>query len=192
MMAKMFIPPGDYYCIKPPAIPCELLEKSWISDAEKETINGIGAKACGLNSVVTPASSPVLRRAVECIAYYFRREFGYDFLQYCSLEMDDDGHRAYIWADPCTLNEQDKITVFGACCFRWRTWKDAPSDFPSKSYALQWIWLHPYQRRKGILDKAWPYFLARFDPFVPEGPHSPAMQGFLRKHHYDRFIPSSE
>jgi len=191
-MPKIFIPPGDYYCIKPPAISNELLHRSWAFDADKETVNGIGAKACGLSAVVTAASSPVLRRAVECIAYYFRREFAYDFLQYCSLETVDDGHRAYIWADPDTLNEQDKITVFGACCSRWRRWEDAPPNLPSKSYALQWIWLHPYQKRKGILEKAWPYFLARFHPFVPEGPHSPAMEAFLTKHHYGRFVLDSE
>jgi hypothetical protein len=188
MMAKIFSPPGDYYCIKPPALSRNVLEQSWLSDDGKETVKGVGAKTCGLSAVVTPLSCPVLRRAVECIAYYFRRELGYDFLQYCSLEMKDDGHRAYLWADPGTLNDEFKMTVIGACCFRWRKWRDAPPDFPSESYGLQWIWLHPYQRRKGVLANSWPYFLARFDPFVPEGPHSPAMEAFLRKHHYDRFI----
>ena len=186
-MAPIFVPPGDYYCIKSHALSRARLEESWNSDPDRETVDGTSARTCGLSAVVTATSRPVLRRAVECIAYYFRREFSYDFVQYCSLEMEDDGHRAYLWTDPQTL-KNDKETVIGACCFRWRRWKDVPADFPAESYCLQWLWLHPYQRRKGVLSKAWPYFLARFDPFVPEGPHSPAMEAFLRKHHCDRFL----
>jgi hypothetical protein len=164
------------------------MEESWALDPGKETIGTVSAKACGLSAVVTPASTPVLRRAVECIAYYFRREFSYDLVQYCSLEMEDDGHRAYLWTDPMTLDEDDREVVFGACCFRWRQWRDPPPDFPAESYGMQWIWMHPYQRRKGVLSRAWPYFLARFHPFVPEGPHSPGMEAFLRKNQYDRFL----
>ena len=186
-MARILVPPGDHYCIKPPALARTLLQESWELDGDKETVGGISAKDCGLSAVVTTATRPVLRRAVECIAYYFRRELEYDFLQYCSLEMEDDGHRAFLWTDPQTLRDE-KETVIGACCFRWRQWKDVPADFPAETYGMQWIWLHPYQRRKGVLSKAWPYFLARFDPFVPEPPHSPTMEAFLRKNHYDRWV----
>lgn len=161
-----------------------MLEASWNADGGKETIDGISAVGCGLKAVVTPTSPQVLRRAVTCIAHYFRREITNGMLQYSSSEEDDDGHRAYLWANEGCLHN-GKITVFGACCFRLRQWPHPlPEGFPEESYALQWLWLHPYERRKGHLSKAWPYFLARFDPFVPEGPFSPGMDAFLRKHNY--------
>jgi hypothetical protein len=190
-MFKVYAPPGDYYCIKPPGLSESVLEASWDLDPGMEAIDGISARHCGLGAVVTTASPRQLREAVECHAYYFRREFGYTIVQYSSLETGDDGHRAYLWTDPTCLND-GKQTVCGACCFRFRRWSNAPKDFPDESYALQWIWLHPYLRRKGLLTKAWPYFLKRFHPFVPEGPFSPAMEAFLRKQKYDGFLPPAD
>jgi hypothetical protein len=108
------------------------------------------------------------------MAWHFRREFGYDFVQYTSGE-EDDGHRAYLWVLPGTL-ENGKVKAVGACCFRWREWDGAPA-----SYGLQWIWLHAHERRKGHLTKAWPYFQERFGKFIPESPLSPAMKRFLLK-----------
>jgi hypothetical protein len=135
----------------------EGLDRSWNLDQGKETINGISAKACGLGAEVTARSPKMLRQAVEQMAYYFRREFGYDFVQYSSEE-EDDGHRAYLWVLPGTL-ENGKVKAVGACCFRWRGWDGAPA-----SYGLQWIWLHPHERRKGRLTEAWPYFQISFCP----------------------------
>lgn len=171
---RIFAPPGGYYSIEPPRVTYEGLDRSWSLDQGKETIGGISAKACGLGSVVTARSPKLFRQAVEQMAYYFRREFGYDFVQYSSEEKDD-GHRAYLWVLPETL-ENGKVKAVGACCFRWREWEDAPA-----SYALQWIWLHPHERRKGRLTQAWPYFQERFGKFIPEPPLSPAMKRFLLK-----------
>jgi hypothetical protein len=151
------------------------LDRSWNLDQGKETIDGVSAKACGLGAVVTPYSPRRFREAVEQIAYFFRREFGYDFVQYCSQEEDDDGHRAYLWVQPGTL-EHGKVKAIGACCFRWREWEGAPP-----SYGLQWVWFHPHERRKGYLTKAWPYFQKRFGKFIPESPLSIGMKRFLLK-----------
>jgi len=64
----------------------------------------------------------------------------------------------------------DEAVAIGAGCMRWRTWKDWPA-----SYALQWVWLHPFVRRAGMLRGTWPHLMATFGPFVLEGPFSKAM-----------------
>jgi hypothetical protein len=180
-MAGMFIPPGDHYDVIPPRVPEPELEASWVMDREKETIRGTSAKASGVSAVVTPASPKILRESVECIAYYFERELECTVgVPYCSLEKADDQHRAYLWTDGGSL--PGEAIVIGACCFRWRQWTDAPAGFDLAGYALQWIWFHPYERRKGHLERAWPYFEGRFGRVIAEGPFSPAMEAFLRKH----------
>jgi hypothetical protein len=176
----LFYPPGDHYCIKPPALQRALLEESWSSDTDPES-NSTYAMECGLSAVSTPHSPRSIRRAVECCAYYFKRELGFDFVQYCSLEKKDDKHRAFLWVDHGTLDDKDRVTVIGACCFRLRKWSDVQPHQPAESYAFQWVWLHPYARRKGHLQKAWPYFCRRFGRIVPEPPMSASMVAFLKR-----------
>ena len=120
--------------------------------------------------------SPVsMRKAVEQMARYFRIEFGYDFVQYGWNEEPSDDV-AFLWTDD---NLRYRIYVTGACCFRWREWRDGPP-----SWSLSWVWMHPFVRRQGLLTRAWPYFEARFGRFHVETPWSPSMWQFLlsRKH----------
>lgn len=63
-------------------------------------------------------------------------------------------------------------TIVGACAFRRR------EDY----WALQWMWLAPKVRRRGILARRWPMFLERFGDFVVEAPLSNAMKAFVRQH----------
>jgi hypothetical protein len=133
-------------------------------------------------AAIVDETSPVgLRRAVEWIAHYFRREFGYDFVQYSVDERDEDPgerddsrDRAFLWANPTTLDGRGTVEAVGACCFRWRDYEDAPPGF-----ALQWVWLHPYCRDRGTLTTAWPDFRERFGDFIVETPLSRAMASFL-------------
>jgi hypothetical protein len=46
---------------------------------------------------------------------------------------------------------------------------------------MEWIWIHPYCRRQGLLSKAWPEFEKMFPGFEPDPPLSPAMQAFVAK-----------
>jgi hypothetical protein len=120
------------------------------------------------------------RRAVYACARYFRREFGYDFLQYSDREADwetCDTTRAFLWTDI----SQFGLRIWGACCFRWRDWRNS-----QPLWALQWIWMHPYVRHRGLLRQAWPYFLRRFGWFDVEPPYSPAVRGFLAKAKWPR------
>lgn len=170
-------PPGEYFDIRPARLSLQSLERSWELDPDKETIDGVSARECGLSAIVTTDSPQVLRKAAVDIAYFFRREFEYDFVQYSAWENEeDDDHRAFLWTSSMTLQD-DKVTVIGASCWRWREYTDAPH-----AYALQWIWLHPYERRKGHLSKSWPYFQKRFGPtFQVEHPYSDGMKQFLTK-----------
>ena len=171
----MFVPKGDYYDILPPRLQEAQLEVSWAVEPGKETIRGTSAKSAGVRAVVTAASPQALREAVECLAYCFHREVECHIqTPYCSCEADDQ-HRAYLWtADGDSAGES---LVIGACCFRLRQWSDAPDG-----YALQWIWFHPYERRRGHFRKALPYFTNRFGRIIAEEPYSPAMEAFLKKH----------
>jgi hypothetical protein len=98
--------------------------------------------------------APILsRKAVYSCVLFFRRELGYNFAPYAIRE--DDWHsRAFLWvSDPDLRNRHN---VWGACCFRWREYKNT-----DPLWAMQWAWLHPYARNHGLMTQAWSYFLAR-------------------------------
>jgi hypothetical protein len=89
--------------------------------------------------------SPILlRKEVEHFAYYFRREFHYDFVQFAAR--DNTGYTAYLFTNEARMHPRVWI---GACCFRIRN--DKTIGFPIQ--ALQWMWIHPYYRSRGILTK---------------------------------------
>lgn len=121
------------------------------------------------------------KKAVETIARYFMREFQYDCLQYCHLERCPNTV-AYLWNELVTTNYAPYNhvgRVFGACCFRYRDEKWGIKENPY--WALQWIWIHPFERRKGHLTKALPFFKQCFGDFNIEHPLSEAMQKFVSK-----------
>jgi len=92
----------------------------------------------------------------------------------CKYEASEKAdYRAYLFANG--PNESPRVLV-GACCFRFRDFKDA-----EPRWVLQWAWLHPYSRGRGILSAAWDGFHGTFGNFLPEPPYSPAMKAFLRK-----------
>lgn len=173
-------PKGKRYDIIAPTIS----QKAFIANARADAIshdavldaNGQPIYVVGLE-VVTWRSPAVFRNALEKIAYFFKREEGYDFTPY---EASDRDHLAvsFIWTDD--KHDVDHVGI-GGCSFRWRTdWKDLPA-----CWCMSWCWLHPYERRHGRLTEAWPYFEARFGRFFVEPPWSAAMQSFLmRRRHW--------
>lgn len=46
---------------------------------------------------------------------------------------------------------------------------------------LEFVWIHPFYRNQGVLQRAWPEIVARFGKFYVSEPVSPAMQRFLEK-----------
>lgn len=117
------------------------------------------------------------RRAIYGCATYFRRTFGYDFVQYAAEKEDGaDSCMAYVWVT-IDVEREDYSIVLGATCFRWRSWSNA-----DPGWAMQWIWLHPYIRAQHVLVDTWPYFVERHGMFFVEPPLSGTMVGFLRNH----------
>jgi hypothetical protein len=129
-------------------------------------------------AVVTPRSPLVLRGAVEALAHCFQREMGSDAVQFDARDDNPDDYRAYLWAAytdglEALFSAPDKLSIVGAAVFRKRL---------PDAYGLQWIWLHPYHRRKSHLSTSWPYFVKRLKRFFVEPPLSAAMHGFVKKY----------
>jgi hypothetical protein len=132
---------------------------------------------------VLPNSPMLLKKEVERFAYYFKRELHYDFPQF---EAADNGeYTAYLFANEA--NRYPRVWA-GACCFRTRAYTDVGLNSPIQ--ALQWMWIHPYCRARGILKECWPTLRKNHGDFFQELPISPAMLGFLLKHNRDSaFLP---
>ncbi len=129
-------------------------------------------------------SSPFfIKKHVEILAYYFKREFHYDFPQFEAGEKatDPDYTPYEVWLfhrealDELKNPRDDPRRVIGAACFRLR-----PRSGESR-WALQWVWFHPYERQRGHLSKQWPEFERRYGRFPIEEPVSYAMGQFLKK-----------
>lgn len=128
------------------------------------------------------------RAAVETVARYFKREFQYDSLQY-SAENDDA--IAFLFIDPDTMRvdqrERWHLLARGAICFRQRPLP----DHEIVTWRLDWVWLHPYFRNAGVLDRHFDLFEKRFGDFFIGAPLSNSMKRFLEKRNFpvqDRLV----
>lgn len=119
---------------------------------------------------VTAKSTHRHRKAVETLARYFKREEDYDFLQYTAAEKDPIDI-AFLWTPPETAGLTGLIVpCVGACCFR-----------KEETWRLDWVWIHPFCRRRKLLTGAWPKFKEQFGEFDIEPPLSEAMEKALEK-----------
>jgi hypothetical protein len=132
--------------------------------------------------VLGPRSPFRWRMAAEKLAYYFRREFRYDFPPYKASEskngaVDCFHDRVLLFHKPDLAASIQGLTYFfGAVGVRWMVWEDFPA-----CWCLGWAWLHPYERRRGHLTNAWPYILKMFPNPSLSYPVSAAMEAFLKK-----------
>jgi GNAT superfamily N-acetyltransferase len=136
----------------------------------------------GVESTMVDVNSPKIhKKYVYQIALNFKREMGYDITLY-SEDENDKHHKAFFYYHPDLLSEDNYIPVIGACCFRWRKYKDVKKE----CWGLQWFWVHPFWRRQGILRYSWVYFQKEFTPFFhPEPPYSAGTKAFFEKISYD-------
>lgn len=119
------------------------------------------------------ASGRIFRDAVEQLGRYFRREFSYDFLPYTAREHERVGDgtlQAYLLFDPVEVRDV-VLRPIGACSFLLR----------QDRWMMNWIWLHPFARRRGHLTKAWQFFHKCYNNFDVQHPLSSAMESFLYK-----------
>ena len=127
-------------------------------------------------ALVTCDSPLRYKRAVEKMGYFFRKETQFGVAGYEVVDCGnhpDTKTRAFLFLDRDHLEHPQAI---GAVCFRWREWEDA-----DHCWALQWVWIHPFARRHGRLQRVWPFFEAMFGPFYVEAPYSAAMLRFLKR-----------
>lgn len=104
-------------------------------------------------------------------AVAFKREFGYDFVQWQSEKGDKDPYvQGFLFTD-------EPGAIVGACSFR-RDDKMDNNDF----WVLDWVWICPKERRKGHLAKRWERLRKRFGNFRLTFPVSDDMKTFLAKH----------
>ena len=130
--------------------------------------------------LVVRRDSPIAHhRAVFKIAQYFRREFHYDFVQY-GYNGKDDGvdDVAYLWHEMRFINDSYVSLCFGAACFRKR----------KEGWALAWVWINPFRRRRGYLSHDWKYFETMHPGFAVEFPLSDAMRKFLEKRGHENGV----
>ena len=121
---------------------------------------------------VNPNSSKMLKKQVERFATYFLRERRRGAIQFEAAECPGDDwfvpYEAYLFID--------QGRYVGACCFRERN-----TAINSSKYELDWIWLHPYFRSRGLLPEILPSFKSAYGKFGFSKPITPAMQRFLDK-----------
>ncbi|MDA7947995.1 MAG: C2H2-type zinc finger protein [Hyphomicrobiaceae bacterium] len=108
-------------------------------------------------------------------AKMFKREFGYDFPQWSPFGDETPDARGFLFNDDTGTFGHGAIA--GACAFRWREFADS-----APRWAMDWVWLAPDVRRKGLLSRQWALFQERFGSFYLQPPVSPAMQQFAIKH----------
>lgn len=125
---------------------------------------------------VSPESRLSERQALERFARYFKSEMHYDNVQYYANEHDSNCAGFLFTSsalDMCTDGQKSIPTrCMGGCCFR--KIKD--------TWVLCWVWIHPFARNQGLLQKYWKYyFLETFGDFAVEAPLSPSMESFLKK-----------
>jgi hypothetical protein len=119
-----------------------------------------------------------LRTSVYWRAKIFKREFGYDMPQWEIKGYHDPKAIGYIFRD-------NDFRIIGACCFR-------PHEKQSKQMLLDWIWICPSERRKGVVSQHWEEFRQRFGTFLVGGPVSEAMLEFLRHRFPDHKITGDD
>lgn len=133
---------------------------------------------------VLPTSPQDERIAVEMIAWFFKRELHFDFIQFVASEHPSKAHFvkyvAYLFLEVAhDLLEEERPTphrAIGAACFRHRKFEDI-----GECWSLDWAWVHPYSRRQGILSKHWPHFRQQHGAFHLAKPLSYAMERFVEE-----------
>jgi hypothetical protein len=127
--------------------------------------------------VVTFASARWLQEELYLRARQFKREFGYDFTQWSPYGDEQRDAYGFLFAEKNGVFQDGAIV--GACVFRWRSFSDAQAR-----WTLDWVWIAPDARRRGLLGRRWPAYQKRFGDFYIMPPVSPAMSAFAQKHGY--------
>jgi hypothetical protein len=143
--------------------------------------------------IIGPRSPESWRKAGEQMAGCFKREMKFEFYGYLANEMavSPNGHlladdRLLVFPDWYIVEKQrtqkspkdfvNRLFFYGAISMRAQRprWNSAPK------WTLDWVWFHPFERRRGHLTEAWPFLLKMYPNLIIERP-SDAMERFLDK-----------
>lgn len=128
---------------------------------------------------VKNSSRKTLRSAAHTLAVYFRREFGYDFVQY-SMSDPDCNTTVYLFCKEDMGLEE----VVGGVCLRYSS-TEYPDKTKESRWWLDWAWFHPYHRRKGLLSQLIPVIKKDHPRCLLAYPLSKGMSEFDKKHQFD-------
>lgn len=124
--------------------------------------------------MVTAMSPRWMHREMYLRAARLSREEPYRVL------WDEDGRVDLDVAGHLLLDDTGEFgptTIVGAAGFRKGVWTD-----PEPRWTLEWVWITPKLRSRGILSRAWPTFQRLYGDFPVERPLTEAMTKFLTKH----------
>ena len=121
---------------------------------------------------VLPTSLKRLRSHVERFARYYLRELGAGGVMFeiseSPMSLGFVPYKAFL------LIAQDRF--IGSACFSHREDQDLLTP-----WLCQWLWIHPYFRRHGVLTHTWPELKRQVGPFRLGKPLSSHMQAFIAK-----------
>lgn len=132
--------------------------------------------------IIDKSSNKNLREKLEQFALYFKKEFKYDFIQYEANEhiYEHVKYSGILFTEMAwDLLEEDQPTPYRLCgggCFRWREWQDK-----APGWSLDWVWLHPFFRHRGVFSKHWEHIKQQYGDFHIEPPISADLEKFLAK-----------
>lgn len=125
--------------------------------------------------------------ALESIARCFKNEMKYDHTQYDASEHYGDSCIGFIIVEQnlsrtvdYDFSNEKNIQfhyVIGGGCF---------INDSDNLKELDFIWLHPYARRRKIMQEVWKIFNKKFSDFTLSQPLSTAMINFLEKNDKDK------
>ncbi len=122
--------------------------------------------------LVLPESPVMLRRAVQTLAEFARRELGYDASGYTAMAPNPDAE-AWLWA---VDDWDDRARAVGFCIL-------VRDEISRGAWEMTWAWFHPFERGRGRLSRAWPFFERRYGRELVVHERSPAMSAFLAGRH---------
>ncbi|MDR7381210.1 hypothetical protein J2S48_000725 [Promicromonospora iranensis] len=114
-------------------------------------------------SLLVSVTSSAHRQAAQYFGKQFRRELGYTL-------------------EPYEATDAESETVLILSRFQASFPLAAGAAGLSRTdggWLLTWIWLHPHERGRGLLDLAWDELEERFGEFAIEAPYSGAMRRFF-------------
>jgi hypothetical protein len=137
--------------------------------------------------LVTDESPPRLQAAVYSAALAFKREMHLDFLQFYDPVPSATGGGAQnagspweAWLFGSQAYETRRSLSAGSACFYQGVYAELPH-----TWTLSWVWIHPYDRRRRHITKAWPMWTERYGDFLIERPISDPMISLIAKVGYE-------